>query len=186
MASDLPEFRNVSENAPEQAQPQLDMEMIINNVSKDEKAIDYIPVTAEILDAIEPTAGEIIKNTNQDIIVEAAESMLGKPYISCGSTEAGVDCSGLVVYCYNLIGIALPHNSVSLCSVGEEVEPDDIKPGDIVCWDNYGSGVCGHVGLYVGDGQCIEARGHRWGVVYCDLDRSPIITIRRVLSSEEV
>lgn len=122
-----------------------------------------------------------ITGVNQESVVNAAISMLGHPYKSCGSDRDGLDCSGLVVYCYDLIGISLPHNSTTLCDVGQEVEVEDIQPGDIVCWDNNGNGVCGHVGIYVGNGQCIEARGHRWGVVYCDLDRSPILTIRRVI-----
>ena len=117
----------------------------------------------------------------KDDVVNAAISMLGQPYVSCGDTRDGVDCSGLVVYCYNLVGIELPHNSARLCDVGEEVAEEDIQPGDIVCWDNNGTGVCGHVGLYIGDGQCIEARGRQWGVVYCELDRSPLLTIRRLM-----
>lgn len=123
----------------------------------------------------------LITGVNRESIVSAAESMLGQAYVWGACSSTAVDCSGLVVYCYGLVGISLPHQSQSLCSVGQGVSREDIAPGDIVCWDNHGDGICGHVGLYVGDGQCIEARGARWGVVYCDLDRSPIITIRRVI-----
>lgn len=124
----------------------------------------------------------LITGCNRESIVNAAVSMLGKPYVWGASSSSAVDCSGLVVYCYGLVGISLPHYSVSLCSVGQPVSRENIAPGDIVCWDNHGTGVCGHVGLYVGNGQCIEARGARWGVVYCDVDRSPILTIRRVIA----
>ena len=142
--------------------------------------------TSRIIDECNSNGDEedfepFITGVNQESIVNAAISMLGHPYKSCGSDRDGLDCSGLVVYCYDLIGISLPHNSRDLCDVGQEIDVEDIQPGDIVCWDNNGTGVCGHVGLYIGDGQCIEARGHRWGVVYCELDRSPILTIRRVI-----
>lgn len=123
----------------------------------------------------------LITGVNRESIVSAATSMLGKPYVWGACSSTAVDCSGLVCYCYGLVGISLPHYSVSLCSVGQEVSRENIAPGDIVCWDNHGTGVCGHVGLYVGNGQCIEARGAQWGVVYCDVDRSPILTIRRVI-----
>lgn len=123
----------------------------------------------------------LITGVNRESVVSAAESMLGKPYVWGACSSSAVDCSGLVVYCYGLLGISLPHYSVSLCSVGQEVSRENVAPGDIICWDNRGTGVCEHVGLYVGGGQCIEARGAQWGVVYCDVDRSPIITIRRVI-----
>ena len=128
------------------------------------------------------TSKPLITGVNRESIVNAATSMLGKPYVWGASSSSAVDCSGLVVYCYGLVGISLPHYSVSLCSVGQPVSRENIAPGDIVCWDNHGTGVCGHVGLYVGNGQCIEARGAKWGVVYCSVDRSPILTIRRVIA----
>lgn len=142
--------------------------------------------TSRIIDECNSNGDEedfepFITGVNQESIVNAAISMLGHPYKSCGSDRDGLDCSGLVVYCYDLIGISLPHNSRDLCDVGQEIDVEDIQPGDIVCWDNNGTGVCGHVGIYIGDGQCIEARGHRWGVVYCELDRSPILTVRRII-----
>lgn len=124
----------------------------------------------------------LITGCNRESVVNAAVSMLGKPYVWGACSSSAVDCSGLVCYCYGLVGVSLPHYSVSLCSVGQAVSRENIAPGDIVCWDNHGSGVCGHVGLYVGGGQCIEARGAQWGVVYCDVDRSPILTIRRVIA----
>ncbi len=107
--------------------------------------------------------------------------MLGKPYVWGASSSSSVDCSGLVVYCYGLVGISLPHYSQSLCTVGQAVSRENIAPGDIVCWTKDGS-YCHHVGIYVGNGQCIDARGRAWGVVYGSLDMHPILTIRRVIA----
>ena len=115
------------------------------------------------------------------IIADIAESMIGTPYQYAGESEAGVDCSGLVVYCYAQLGIDLPHSSYSMCNVGEEVSVDDIRPGDIICWDNQG-GSCGHVGIYVGDGMMVDARGSNEGVIYGDLDLHPILTVRRIFN----
>lgn len=123
----------------------------------------------------------LITGRNRESIVNAAVSMLGKPYVWGASSSSAVDCSGLVVYCYGLVGISLPHYSVSLCSVGQPVSRENILPGDIVCWTKDGS-YCHHVGIYVGNGQCIDARGKKWGVVYGSLDMHPILTIRRVIA----
>ncbi len=115
------------------------------------------------------------------LIADIAESMVGTPYMYAGESEAGVDCSGLVVYCYAQLGIDLPHSSYSMCNVGEEVSVDDIRPGDIICWDNQG-GSCGHVGIYIGDGMMVDARGSNEGVIYGDLDLHPILTVRRIFN----
>ncbi len=116
---------------------------------------------------------------NGQTIANIAQSMLGVSYVWGASSASAVDCSGLVCYCYNQLGVSLPHQSQSLCSVGVPVAREDVQPGDIVCWDT-GGGYCGHVGIYIGGGQCIDARGRAYGVVWGDIDRHPIVTIRRI------
>ena len=125
--------------------------------------------------------GGTYENTgnNGQTIANIAESMLGVSYVWGACSNSAVDCSGLVCYCYGQLGVSLPHQSQSLCSVGVPVDREDAQPGDIVCWDT-GGGSCGHVGIYVGGGQCIDARGRAWGVVTGDIDRHPILTIRRI------
>ncbi|MBR2295356.1 MAG: C40 family peptidase [Clostridiales bacterium] len=127
--------------------------------------------------------GGTYENTgnNGQTIANIAESMLGVSYVWGASSSSAVDCSGLVCYCYAELGVTLPHYSQSLCSVGEPVSRDNVQVGDIVCWDT-GGGYCGHVGIYVGGGQCIDARGVNYGVVYGDIDRHPIVTIRRIFT----
>ena len=116
---------------------------------------------------------------NGQTIANIAVAMLGKPYVWGASSENAVDCSGLVCYAYNQLGVSLPHYSVSLCSVGVAVSPENVQPGDIVCWHR-GDGYCHHVGIYVGGGQCVDARGTQWGVCYDSLYMHPILTIRRI------
>ena len=60
----------------------------------------------------------------------------------------GLDCSGLVQYCYSQAGISIPRYSGDIMSEGTIV--DDPQPGDI-CWKP------GHVAIYIGNGQMIEA-----------------------------
>lgn len=83
-------------------------------------------------------------------IVNAAYSQLGVPYVWGGSTPGvGLDCSGLVQYCHAVAGISLPHYSESQYAGGTKVS--NPEPGDI-CWKP------GHVGIYIGGGQMIEAQ----------------------------
>lgn len=127
------------------------------------------------------TYGQTWVNTgnNGQTIANIAVSMVGTPYVWGASSSTAVDCSGLVVYCYAQLGVSLPHYSVSLCSVGVPVSRENIQPGDIVCWTRDGS-YCHHVGIYVGGGQCVDARGAAWGTCYGSLDMHSIMTIRRI------
>ncbi|MCQ2505425.1 MAG: C40 family peptidase [Saccharofermentans sp.] len=123
----------------------------------------------------------IITGANGSSVVSAAESMLGVSYVYGGESASGVDCSGLVVYCYRQIGVGgLPHYANSLVNYGQPVSRENIQPGDIVCYD-YGGGYCGHVAIYVGGGQVIHASNSREDVRYGSLDMMPILTIRRIV-----
>jgi len=124
--------------------------------------------------------GYVSYGTNGYTIASIAESMVGTPYVWGASSRSAVDCSGLVCYAYAQLGVALPHYSGSLTSVGVAVSRENVMPGDIVCWDS--GGYCGHVGIYVGNGQCVDARGRAWGTVYGSIDRSSILTIRRIFT----
>lgn len=84
------------------------------------------------------------------IIVNAAYSQIGVPYVWGGTTPGvGLDCSGLVQYCYRQAGIPIPRTSGDILAHGTIV--NNPQPGDI-CWTP------GHVAIYIGGGQMIEAQ----------------------------
>lgn len=94
-------------------------------------------------------------------VVAIAKKYLGVRYVWGGTTPSGFDCSGLMVYSYNKIGIALPRTSRSQFHAGGYIPPnrlDLLEPGDLVFF-----GVGGdpdqihHVGMYVGGGDFIHA-----------------------------
>ena len=87
---------------------------------------------------------------NENAIVAAAESQLGVPYVWGGSTPGkGLDCSGLVQYCYAQAGISLPHYSEDQASGGTKIPISQARPGDIL-WRP------GHVAIYVGGDEYIH------------------------------
>lgn len=90
-------------------------------------------------------------------IVDAAYTQLGVPYVWGGTTPyVGLDCSGLVQWCYAQAGISIPRTSGAIMANGTKVS--DPQPGDI-CWTP------GHVAIYIGGGQMIEAQ--QTGVPIC-------------------
>jgi peptidoglycan DL-endopeptidase CwlO len=85
-------------------------------------------------------------------VVGVAMAQLGKPYVYGTAGPDTFDCSGLVVYAYAAMGVSLPHSSYALWNVGVYVSSDQLQPGDILFFDGLG-----HVGIYIGGGQFIEA-----------------------------
>ena len=85
-------------------------------------------------------------------VVGVAMQYLGTPYVWGGASPGGFDCSGLVMYAYQQVGISLPHSSYAQYGAGVAVSRDQLQPGDLVFFDGLG-----HVGIYVGGGSFIHA-----------------------------
>jgi len=77
---------------------------------------------------------------------------LGVPYLWGGASPAGFDCSGLVMYVYAQLGIALPHYAAAQYQLGTAVPRDQLQPGDLVFFDGLN-----HVGIYIGGGEFVHA-----------------------------
>ncbi len=100
-------------------------------------------------------------NTNQDntsagntsaaqTIVNAAWSQIGVPYVWGGTSPyVGLDCSGLTQWCHAQAGISIGRVDTAQLNGGQVVY--DPQPGDIA-WTP------GHVAIYIGNGQMIEAQ----------------------------
>jgi cell wall-associated NlpC family hydrolase len=84
--------------------------------------------------------------------VSLVQRFIGAPYLWGGESAEGFDCSGLVKYVYALAGIAMPHNVAQQYRYGVPVSRDELKPGDLVFFDELR-----HNGIYVGDGRFIHA-----------------------------
>jgi len=85
-------------------------------------------------------------------VVGIAMQEVGTPYVWGGAAPGGFDCSGLVMWAYAQVGVSLPHSSYAQWNYGVPVSVDELQPGDLVFFDGLG-----HVGLYIGGGQFIEA-----------------------------
>ncbi len=82
-------------------------------------------------------------------LINNAMEFLGVRYRGGGTTKAGMDCSGMVTAVFNLFDIKLPRSSHDMALVGEKVENDDVKKGDLIFFRTNGRKVINHVGLVV-------------------------------------
>lgn len=88
-----------------------------------------------------------------DAAIAEARRQLGKPYEWGGSGPDTFDCSGLTSWAWRAGGKRLSHSSRAQYSETSRVAFSDIQPGDLLFYGN----PIHHVGLYIGDGQMIEA-----------------------------
>ena len=122
-------------------------------------------------------------------VVSLATQLEGTPYVWGGTTTAGFDCSGLVQYVYHQAGVNLPRTSQEQATVGAPVASlAQAQPGDLLFFagsDGTASSP-GHVGIYVGNGQMIDAPYTGTVVQQQSLAQAgPIVAIRRVLPSAQ-
>ena len=92
-------------------------------------------------------------NAGAGAAVEAALSQVGKPYQWGAAGPDSYDCSGLTMWAWAHAGVSLPHNSGMQYSATPRVDQSAWQPGDLLF---FGSPIH-HVGMYIGNGQMVEA-----------------------------
>jgi cell wall-associated NlpC family hydrolase len=109
-----------------------------------------------------------------DSVVQRARAQLGTRYrFAAASPERGFDCSGLVKYVLQSVGVEVPHNAARIAREGEAVDPETtiLRPGDLLMFGRGRSTRISHVGIYVGDGKMIHASTSQRRVVEAKLPR---------------
>ncbi len=91
--------------------------------------------------------------------VSAARSAIGSPYAYGGTTKAGFDCSGLVVWAFQQAGVSLPRTSFAQYGRGSAVDRPNIQAGDLVFFNANGPGAS-HVGIATSNSTVISATSH--------------------------
>lgn len=102
-------------------------------------------------------------------IVLDALGQVGRPYRYGGTSPAGFDCSGLVQYVFAQAGIRLPRTTLEQHEAGDEIDADDIEPGDLLFY-RFNRGRIDHVAIYLGDGQAIHAPASGRAVIVAAID----------------
>jgi cell wall-associated NlpC family hydrolase len=112
-------------------------------------------------------------------VIDFLKAQVGDAYIMGATGPDAWDCSSLVQAAFRQVGVDLPRVSQDQSMVGTEVGTSNLQVGDILYWGGKGSAY--HVGVYIGDGQYLDAANPSKGVVIQDLSGYPASGAVRVL-----
>ncbi len=84
--------------------------------------------------------------------VAFAYAQLGKPYVWGATGPSSFDCSGLAQAAWASAGVAIPRTTYEQWAALPHISTSALEPGDLLYFDGIG-----HVAVYVGDGQIIDA-----------------------------
>ncbi|GAB2743062.1 C40 family peptidase [Nocardioides pakistanensis] len=102
-------------------------------------------------------------------VVEYALAQVGKAYIWAAAGPGGYDCSGLTMMAWAQAGVSLPHSSSAQMGAGTPVAQSELRPGDLVFYYSPVS----HVGIYIGNGQIVDAANPGTGVRVASVTSMP-------------
>ena len=109
-------------------------------------------------------------------VVSIAKQYLGTRYSYGGASPSGFDCSGFIMYCFQQMGVSLPHSATSQwqSGAGQKItSTSGLQSGDLVffCDPSRSKGkACSHAGIYIGGGQFIHSSSSKsGGVIISDL-----------------
>ncbi len=111
--------------------------------------------------------------------LNAALSRVGDPYSQSLRGQGDyVDCSYLTRWAYEKVGVSLPGTAAAQAQYCDEngytISADQLAAGDLVFWEKVGANEgrykdIHHVGIYMGDGQVLDASSAQGQVVVRDL-----------------
>ena len=168
------ETESDSDSLPAIQNPQTDTAELNAN-----DTVDDLFVQLDGLDTVTEKAttafGDADRETKIETVIARATAQVGVPYAWGGGdangptlgirdggvadsygdfNKVGFDCSGLVLYAFAGVGVALPHYTGYQYQRGTKVSPQEMQRGDLIF---YGPNAENHVAIYLGDGKMIEA-----------------------------
>ena len=112
----------------------------------------YVPSTPTATVIRPPVA--LPTSVGNEVAIRAI-SLLGAPYEWGGNGPTAFDCSGLVRFVHDQLGIFVPRTAAEQYSAATPVKVTDLEPGDLLFFRIKGR--ISHVAIYTGEGRFVHA-----------------------------
>ncbi len=86
-------------------------------------------------------------NSKVSKLLQSAQSFVGTPYRTGGTTSSGMDCSGFTQTVFSIIGIKLPRVSRDQSTVGQAISKNALQVGDLLFFATSTPNVINHVAV---------------------------------------
>lgn len=102
-------------------------------------------------------------SSNASRLISLLYSLCGRPYSASATVDSApgsFNCSTLVCYAMDQFGISMKGTAAEQASdsrFAKITSISDLRVGDVLCFDEDGSGSCSHTAIYIGNGQFVEA-----------------------------
>lgn len=133
---------------------------------------------------------QLEEKTERKSLLETAKELLNVPYLWGGKSVYGIDCSGFVQLIFRLFDFNLPRDAYQQAEIGESIEFQDSKPGDLAYFINKNGKII-HVGILIENSKIIHASGRvridqltKTGIFNVDYNKEThqLHSIKRVLN----
>lgn len=111
-----------------------------------------MPVREPAANVSQSASGESLGN---ELAIRAI-SLVGHPYRYGGADLDGFDCSGLVVFIHEQLGLRVPRTAADQHKAARKVARAQLEPGDLLFFRTQGRRIS-HVGVYVGNSRFVHA-----------------------------
>lgn len=161
------------EEARKKAAEEAERKAAAERASRDSERTTLTTNSSTATTATAPASGSV------GTVISFLKAQLGDAYVLGATGPNAWDCSSLVQAAFKQVGVDLPRVSQDQSMQGTEVSLSNLQVGDILYWGAKGSAY--HVGVYVGNGQYLDAANPSKGVVIQDLSGYPATGAVRVL-----
>ena len=97
-----------------------------------------------------------INNTGNEIALRAL-ALVGKPYRYGGADLQGFDCSGLVYFIHDALGLKVPRTAAEQQRAALNIGKPQLQPGDLLFFKTTSGPQVSHVAIYVGENRFVHA-----------------------------
>jgi len=121
-------------------------EIVVKPQIEEEEEIEVQP-ELPIAENVAPLSEENLSKA--DFLITKASENIGVRYRSGGTTNAGFDCSGLMINTFGQIDMKLPRSSRDMAMHGSRIDRSQAQKGDLIFFATMGKGRVSHVGMIV-------------------------------------